>query len=350
LLALEETDLPYHVSTVGLETVGQYTFTGKLDHPMAAHPKICPVTGELFLFGHEVSPDPTRAFVSYSVVSKKGELLSTVRIPVRGPRFMHDMGLTEHFAIFLDLPALFDFELKEGTPWAFDPSIPLRFGVFPRYSKDPSAVKWFDCQPGMIFHTINAYETPAGHIVMQCCRAERYAMDFNRTDDAQNWLFPYEWVLDLKSGTCVREARICPIRCDFPLVAPSVVSRKHRFSYYSTYRPRPGDNAPLYDGLVKLDHLTGRAVEIKLESHLSCAEFSFVPRPNATAEDDGYLITHLYNDRTKQSELAIYDARTVESGDGSRGCVCRIGLPQRVPYGFHGNWIARRDLESAINC
>jgi carotenoid cleavage dioxygenase len=50
-LALYEVSLPYEV-TCDLDTVGPYDFDGRLQNSMTAHPKICPVTGELHFFGY----------------------------------------------------------------------------------------------------------------------------------------------------------------------------------------------------------------------------------------------------------------------------------------------------------
>jgi carotenoid cleavage dioxygenase-like enzyme len=281
-------------------------------------------------------------------VGKDGQINSSIRIPLRGSRFMHDMGLTQKYAVIIDLPAAFDFQ-SEGTPWTFDRNLPLRFGVIPRYASNPNQVVWFDCKPGMIFHTINAFDSGDQEITMQCCRSDAYTMGFNRSADPDNWLFPYEWILNLQTGK-VSERKLCPIRCDFPTVHPKMVSKRQQFSYYATYRSRPGDHVPLYDGLVKLDHNTLAAVHIQLQPHLSCAEFTFVPRKDARTEDDGYLLTFVYNDQTHMSEFVIYDAKTLVSGDGNKCCVCRVSLPQHVPYGFHGNWLSRREVDTAINC
>ena len=316
---------------------------------MTAHPKICPATGEMFIFGHEVNPDPAKAFCSLTVVGQDGQIKSSVQIPLRGSRFMHDMGLTQKYVIIIDLPAAFDFQ-TEGSPWTFDRTMPLRFGVIPRYATDPNQVVWFEAKSGMIFHTINAFDSGPNQVTMQCCRAETYTMGFNRSTDPDNWLFPYEWVLDISSGQVVLERKLCQIRCDFPIVSPKMVTKRQQFSYYSTYRARPGDNVPLYDGLVKLDHASLQAVHVQLQPHLSCGEFSFVSRKEAKSEDDGYLLTFVYNDQTRTSELVIYDAKTLVSGNGDKCCICRISLPQRVPYGFHGNWVPRRNMETAINC
>ena len=39
----------------------------------------------------------------------------------------------------------------------------------------------------------------------------------------------------------------------------------------------------------------------------------------------------------EKAELVVLDAQ-----DFSRGEVARVLLPQRVPYGFHGNWVSDR--------
>jgi carotenoid cleavage dioxygenase len=58
LLALTEMGLPYQLSPTDLSTVGVYDFGGSLKSTMTAHPKIDPITGELFFYGYS-SVTPT---------------------------------------------------------------------------------------------------------------------------------------------------------------------------------------------------------------------------------------------------------------------------------------------------
>ena len=51
--------------------------------------------------------------------------------------------------------------------------------------------------------------------------------------------------------------------------------------------------------------------------------------------DDGWLMTFVHDLNTDSAELAVLDAQ-----DFDRGYVARVELPQRVPYGFHGNWVS----------
>ena len=53
--ALEEGSFPWLVSK-DLDTIGVHDFGGKLKSAMTAHPRICPVTGELLFFGYDAHP------------------------------------------------------------------------------------------------------------------------------------------------------------------------------------------------------------------------------------------------------------------------------------------------------
>ena len=59
----------------------------------------------------------------------------------------------------------------------------------------------------------------------------------------------------------------------------------------------------------------------------------FVPADGGTAEDDGYLMTFVYDADTDTSRFVVLDAATMDQTP-----VASIDLP-RIPFGFHGNWI-----------
>lgn len=86
----------------------------------------------------------------------------------------------------------------------------------------------------------------------------------------------------------------------------------------------------------------------KLPKGWYAQEPRLVPRANAQSEDDGYLLFYAFDEsqlnedgRCKDnatSELWILDAKNM------RDIVCRIHLPQRVPYGFHGMFFTERQI------
>ena len=63
-------------------------------------------------------------------------------------------------------------------------------------------------------------------------------------------------------------------------------------------------------------------------------EFVFVPAAGGTSEDDGWLMGLVYDNATDRSDSQVLDAH-----DFTAAPVATVHLPQRVPFGFHGNWV-----------
>ncbi|MFM7870925.1 MAG: carotenoid oxygenase family protein, partial [Actinomycetota bacterium] len=126
ILALEEGHFPY-VLDGDLNTVGPTDFNGILKGPFTAHPKICPVTGELLAFGYA----PLPPYLTYLRVAADGTLAQVEPITVTGPTMMHDFNITENHVIFMDLPAVFNLDLAlEGKmPIEWSDTYPARLGV-----------------------------------------------------------------------------------------------------------------------------------------------------------------------------------------------------------------------------
>ena len=85
LLALWEGGDPYSLDAQTLATHGPYTFGDRLSSRFTAHPKVDPVTGELFFFGYQLLEPP---YLKYSVVSATGELQFTTPIELPEPVMM----------------------------------------------------------------------------------------------------------------------------------------------------------------------------------------------------------------------------------------------------------------------
>ena len=57
----------------------------------------------------------------------------------------------------------------------------------------------------------------------------------------------------------------------------------------------------------------------------------FVPNPDGVQEDDGVLLTIVFDGETQQSYILVLDGITFEEID-------RAYLPINIPFSFHGNW------------
>jgi all-trans-8'-apo-beta-carotenal 15,15'-oxygenase len=59
----------------------------------------------------------------------------------------------------------------------------------------------------------------------------------------------------------------------------------------------------------------------------------FVTRPGSTQEDDGWLITMIYDGVKDRSAIVILDAT-----DLTKGAIATLQLTHHIPYGLHGSW------------
>ena len=93
------------------------------------------------------------------------------------------------------------------------------------------------------------------------------------------------------------------------------------------------------DSLIKYDFSSGKSEIHPLREGCCGGEAIFVPRPDATVEDDGWLVTFVHDEREGTSELLVLNAQEITAEP-----VARVLIPQRVPYGFHGIWISEEQL------
>jgi len=326
ILALEEGHFPY-VLDADLNTLGPTDFSGVLAGSFTAHPKVCPVTGELLAFGYSAF----EPYLRYLRVSADGELVQTENITVGGPTMMHDFNVTRNHVIFMDLPACFNMELamRGDMPIRWDDNYPARLGVMPRDGTDDQ-VKWHEINPCYVFHPMNSYED-GDKIVLDVARFSHMwrdsSMDF---PPPQLW----RWTIDTAAGS-VHEEQIDDRSAEFPRVADNVVGLKHRYGYMMSLTGFPSTDDPMQASatILKYDRQTGERAAIEFGRGTECGEAVFVPAEDPKAEDDGYLMTYVYDMRRDSSRFVIMDAATMDKAP-----VASIELP-RIPSGFHGNWI-----------
>ncbi len=321
-LALVESSLPYEI-TNDLDTVGAYDFGGKLIDSMTAHPKICPTTGELHFFGYGNIFEP---HVTYHRAAANGELDINRPLDVPALTMMHDFALTAEHVIFMDLPIVFDLDImtegKRDMPYRWDDDYGARFGVMRR--DDPyGEVRWFDIEPCYVFHVANAYDD-GNSIVLQAIRYPELWRD-NSGFEADGVL--WDWRIDLKTGA-VGERQLDDRAVELPRIDDRLVGLRAR------YAVSVGD-----ESLVRHDLDSGDAVEHRFGTEQSPGqpgEAVFVPSTlGAADESSGWYMGYVYDPARNGSDLIIIDA-----SDFAAAPVARIQLPQRVPHGFHGNWIS----------
>jgi carotenoid cleavage dioxygenase len=327
VLSLTEGAMPYELSPE-LDTIGRTAFGGTLPTGFTAHPKVDPVTGELHGFAYSWM-DP---HLIYHVIDASGRLVRSEPITVGGPTMIHDFALTRSSVVFFDLPVVFDLSMVErglSMPYRWDDEYPARVGVMPRDGGDADVV-WSDVEPCYVFHPMNAYDE-GGTVVVDVCRHP--TMFAHSTDGPNDGGVPTldRWTIDPASRK-VREERLDERGNEFPRVNETLLMSPHRYGY--AVEAVNTESAFDTARVIKHDLRAGTSESHDFGAGGHPGEFVFVPSEGATAEDDGYLMGYVYDATRDASDFVVLDASAVAAEP-----IATVALPQRVPYGFHGNWV-----------
>jgi carotenoid cleavage dioxygenase-like enzyme len=330
---------------------------------------------------------------------------------IKSPKMMHDFGVSFTHTVIMDLPLSLDpRNLARNLPAvSYDSSGRSRFGVFPRWN--PKAIRWFETNPCCIFHTANTWDdtitdpmtniTETMAVNMLACRLTSASLVFSAGDVAapipkpsssveyppeeeQCRLYYYRFSLASAENTITHQFALTAIPFEFPSLRDDASMSAARYIYGcsvsdSSFGAALG-RAVKIDSLVKVDTIAliqrgndcpptpisgcvdNRSVPeilastdandpikiFKLPRGFYAQESRFVPRRNGTSEDDGWILSYVFDESQldedgsagpgAKSELWIVDAKEMKQ------VVCRVKLPQRVPYGLHGNWFSEEEI------
>jgi carotenoid cleavage dioxygenase-like enzyme len=313
-----------------LNTLGHSSDWG----PYTAHPKLDPETGEL----HALSYDwgNYQDHIKYTVMSLEGNLVKSLDVPMQGMSMIHDMSLTEHYVVIYDLPVTVSFTaIASGAnfPFRWDAEHEPRIGLLPR-NGDVSQIVWSSVSANYAYHPMNAYENSEGHVVIDICRYDRMFDQDTNGPFGDSLPKLDRWTINPATRK-VSETRIDDRPQEFPKIHPNLNSRQHRYGYSLAV----GNQS--FPGIYKQDVNSGESTMFEFGAGRHGAEPFFIPKESAETEDDGYLMTYVYDQSKNSSELIIIDAL-----DMSRPALAQIHLPVRVPYGFHGNWVPDDDVSA----
>lgn len=330
LLALVESGFP-HLLTMGLDTVRVEDFDGMLTSPMTAHPHRDPDTGGLAFFGYDVFGPP---YLRYHELDAHGDMVHSTEIDIPRATMQHDFGVTASRVVFLDLPVVFDLELAsagQSLPFRWEPEAGARLGVLSRGASG-EGTEWIDLDPCYVFHVMNAFDDGTD-VVLDVCRYEK------TFDTAPGELIgstlPHlqRWRVDPvahKVGVTDVDDR----GVEFPRVDDVVAGRPYRYGYCVEVALDDGRGTTSFPGLIRYDLAKSEAVHRDFGPGRSPGEPIFVRADDGHSDDEGWVLTMVYDAERDTSDLVILDGTSLGSKPEAV-----IHLPARVPYGFHGSWL-----------
>ncbi|KAL8978500.1 MAG: hypothetical protein Q9205_005929, partial [Flavoplaca limonia] len=300
---------------------------------------------------------------------------------IQSAKMMHDFGVSKHHTVIMDLPLSLDpLNLAKNTAVvAYDPHGRSRFGVFPRYS--PDKVRWFETRACCIFHTANSWDSVTvdstsgkeriESVNMLACRLTSASLVFSagalaapvptkavpeeEREEEQCRLYYYDFCVGFQGRDEIRHQwALSAIPFEFPSLRESSSMSFAKYIYGcsvsdSSFGAALG-RAVKMNALVKMDverlidrgksdpptAISGCVDNRKVDEILNskhaddpikifsmpegwyAQECSFVARQDGTSEDDGWLLSYVFDESQLQadgecrpgarSELWIIDA------------------------------------------
>lgn len=363
LFMTKEDGRGYEINPHTLETVGRWDYQGKLrSQTFTAHPRIDPVTGEMFFFGYEAGGlcDP---HVAYAIADKDGELVREQWFEQPYVSTIHDFVITENYAVFPIFPTLADLErIKAGGPhWAHHQDRPSYVGIMPRYG-DVSEMRWIEGPVGVsCFHEMNAFEA-GGLVHIDLCLTNTNAFQFMREagginiaqQDIKGGLT--RWTIDpARPEAGIAERPLGPPG-DLCRLADADQGRPYTRAWYLSMNPQ-AKGPPMLGGpvgvnfncLLRIEPETGRISAMETPPGAAISEPAHVV--SGQEGHDGWLmcVVDIPNGppgagdpADYSSELWIVEADRIEAGPIAR---IKTGLALRSQV--HGTYVSRANLDAS---
>ena len=325
LIALNEATTSYEMSAE-LDTVGQWTAGGSEPLRLGAHNRRHPRTGDLFAIEYSWRT-PT---VKIHRINASGTLVDTKAVDLPMPTMIHDFVLTENYVVLIAGPAVFDIQAARAgqSMLQWRPDLGLRIALLPLAGGAPI---WIEGEPFFVFHFANGFER-GQQIIVDYVQHDKFAL-------ANGPKPTFKRMTIDPAGRSFKVASFSDELTEFPRFNHLREALATRYVYMPTLTSSLKELSPpsaVFNTVLKLDTETGRYTRHDLGNQI-VGEAAFVPKPGGgTAEDNGYLVAFTYDPVERRSNLLLLDARRIEEPP-----VAVIEMPQRVPQGLHGNWVAR---------
>ena len=353
LLALWEAAEPHALDPHTLETRGLSRLGGVLKpgEAFSAHPRFDPGhhgSKRMVTFGVKTGPRSTIRLMEFAVADdpangvKAGALLSERRDSFNGFAFLHDFAITPNWAVFMQNAISFNplpFVMgRKGAAQCLESKRggQAKFWLIPRdsgeFAGEPPRI--IDAPDGFVFHHLNAWEDNGDVVIESIYYADFPSIgpdtDFRAVDfDSLPEGLLEQCRINLSSNS-VSSRRLSERCCEFAMVNPKREGQPCRFSWMAVTEQESG-NAPL-QAIKKLDLRSGEEQLWSAAPRGFVSEPVMVPRPDASDEDDGWVLCLVWNGARCASDLVILAAADLQE-------VAVLELPLAIPHGLHGRWV-----------
>lgn len=351
VLALhEQADHYWEIDPRTLKTIGRFSFgdryKGKL---LTGHPHYDATTNETLFIAH----DPEHRQVTCMSVNADGQVTSEHTANMPSKAWIHDFIASSDWFIFFLSPIMNN--VNDGSSVAqgkgalsIDPAVASCIFLVNRHNGTTRTIAL--SAPTQVTHFLNAYQE-GDRLVVDACfsflvRTENLepageVFPFNLPHVEQP-AFSFPQLHRVEIDLIKESADLQPIEVfgEFLRPNPKFQGVKHRYGYLAAVNPtRPAGSG--MNSLAKYDFELNKVDYLCVSEGFDMipGEPIFVERPNASTEDDGWILQLWWSPVRNASELVICDALDI-----TKEPVARVQLTHHIPLSFHGNWISWAEL------
>lgn len=330
-IAMTETPIPIQFDPATLEAAGvAYKPPGVLT---TAHPHLDRASGGMLNYAAKLGPRSEYRFFHLAPDGSEPELIAS--LPVRKPAYMHSFGLTERWLVLSEFPfvvnppslALSGKPYIENYRWK--PELGTRFTLLDRNTGE--AVGPFECEARFAFHHVNAYEDGDRVLVDICTYRDAEIVESLYLDRLRSgeWAVPEP---SLERFTLSPDDRSVDVEqlIDTPIELPRINYGRASERPYRYVWGAGIDSTDWINRIVKVD-VAERSSTSWREGGCYPGEPVFVAAPDASAEDEGVLLSVVFDSRSGTSFMLVLDAATLAER-------ARAAVPHHIPFGFHGQF------------
>ncbi len=342
LYAFDESSLPFELDPTTLETIGESRLGVPAEIPLvfAAHSKFDPRTGEWLHFGIEYG---RHAYLHLNCFAANGTLTRHRVIEIPRYVYMHDWFVSSRHLIVslhpLEVeiwePLLGIRSILDALRWRGDQGNLLL--IMPRDLVGEPII--LTSEASFMWHSVNAFEQE-GKLIADFVG---YANPDHLVGSASTVIA----VMSGKQGVFRSPGQLCRYRIDlgrkrvarellangsfeWPRIDERQRCQPHRFVYLCAADP----GQFFWSAVERHDLGTGERSRYDFGAGSYCTEPVFVPRNGSAKEWQGWVLTEVYDSRTRKSLLAVLDSEHLADGP-----LAQVLLRHHVPFSYHGWWL-----------
>ncbi len=328
-ISMTETPIPVQFDADTLAAAGvAYEPPGQLT---TAHPHMDRATKGMLNYAAKLGPRTSYRFFLLRPDSSKPEVIATRG--VREPAYMHSFGLTDRWLVLAEFPFVVSPPRLafSGRPYIenyrWKPELGTRFHLFDRSTRE--SIGPFETDARFSFHHVNSYEE-GDEVVVDISTfsdagiVEDLYMERLRAGKPVAPGYLERFRISPAAGTVTSE-RLIEESIDLPRINYGRCNeRPYRYAW------GVGFGGGWIDRIVKADVVERRST-VWAEEGCFPGEPVFVAAPEAGGEDEGVLLSIVFDGRRGNSFLLVLDARSLDE-------LARAEVPHHIPFGFHGQF------------